>query len=139
MKLALSRIAALAFIVFMITIIIIADRGEGSRWWSFIDHIPYGDKVGHLGLIGTLSLLCNLAIPPRKHAFLPRFITLTTLILLVFLSLEELAQAFIPTRTCDFFDWLADLAGLALGQLAAAGLSRPPCPKNHTQAPHFTK
>ena len=66
MNLTRSRIAALAFIAFMITIITIADRGEGSRWWGFIERIPYGDKVGHLGLIGTLSLLCNLAIH-RDH------------------------------------------------------------------------
>ena len=122
MNLTRSRIAALAFIAFMITIITLADRGEGSRWWGFIERIPYGDKVGHLGLIGTLSLLCNLAIPPRSYAFLPRFITLTTMVLLALLSLEELAQAFIPTRTCDFFDWLADLAGLALGQAAASAI-----------------
>ena len=124
MNRALSRIAALAFIAFMITIITIADRGEGSRWWAFIERIPYGDKVGHIGLIGTLSLLCNLAITPRAYVFLPRFITLTTLILLIFLSLEELAQAFIPTRTCDVFDWLSDLAGLALGQITAAKLAK---------------
>jgi hypothetical protein len=122
MNRTLSRIAASAFIVCLITIIVIADRGEGARWWAFLDGIPYGDKFGHLVLIGTLSLLCNLAIPTQSCAWLPRFITLTTLVLLVLLSLEELAQAFIPTRNCDFFDWLADLAGLVLGQSAAAGL-----------------
>lgn len=124
MKLTLARIAACAFIILFIAIIVIADRGEGSRWWAFIDRILYGDKVGHLVLVGTLSLLCNLAVPTRPYAWLPRFITLTTLVLLVLLSLEELAQAFIPTRTCDIFDWLADLAGLALGQMAATGLDR---------------
>ena len=124
MKLTLSRIAACVFIALFITIIVIADRGEGSRWWAFIDDIPYGDKFGHIFLIGTLSLLCNLAIPARPTTWLPRFITLTTLVLLILLSLEELAQAFIPTRTCDFFDWLADLAGLTLGQTAATGLDR---------------
>jgi hypothetical protein len=124
MKLTLARIAAGAFIILLIAIIVIADRGEGSRWWAFIDVIPCGDKFGHLFLIGTLSLLCNLAIPARPTAWLPRFITLTTLVLLILLSLEELAQAFIPTRNCDFFDWLADLAGLALGQAAAGLLAR---------------
>lgn len=114
-----SVAAAVAFIVFLILVIIIADRGEGEKWWSFIDHIPYGDKVGHLGLIGTLSLLCNLAFHPRQPGWLPRWITLVTLILLVILSGEEIAQAFIPHRTCDIFDWLADLAGLATGQVAA--------------------
>ena len=114
-----SVAAAVAFIVFLILVIIIADRGEGEKWWSFIDHIPYGDKVGHLGLIGTLSLLCNLAFHPRHPGWLPRWITLVTLILLVILSGEEIAQAFIPHRTCDIFDWLADLAGLAAGQVTA--------------------
>lgn len=120
----IRRAAALTFIAFLIIIIVIADRGEGNQWWYFINHIPYGDKVGHLCLIGMLSLLCNLAFSPRPHALLPRFITLTTLVLFVLLSLEELAQALIPTRTCDFFDWLADLAGLALGQMAATGLNK---------------
>jgi len=124
MKRTLVRAAALAFIAFFIIIIGIADRGEGDLWWAFIGRIPYGDKVGHLGLVGTLSLLCNLAIPPRPATLSTRFITLTTWVLLVFLSLEELAQAFIPTRTCDFFDWLADLAGLGLGQFAASLLRR---------------
>ncbi|MEI6674981.1 MAG: VanZ family protein [Verrucomicrobiota bacterium] len=124
MKPTLVRAAALAFIAFFIIIIGIADRGEGDQWWAFIGRIPYGDKVGHLGLVGTLSLLCNLAIPPRPATRSTRLITLTTWVLLVFLSLEELAQAFIPTRTCDFFDWLADLAGLALGQFAASLLRR---------------
>jgi VanZ family protein len=113
-----------------ITIIVIADRGEGTLWWSFLDRIPCGDKVGHLVLVGTLSLLCNLAIPSRPCAAgLWRFITLTTLVLLALLSLEELTQAFIPTRTCDLFDWLADLAGLALGQVAANRLGEA---KHHT-------
>ena len=124
MKRTLARMAALAFIAFFITIVGIADRGEGDQWWAFIGHIPYGDKVGHIGLIGTLTLLCNLAIPPRPSTRLTRFITLTTLVLLVMLSLEELSQAFLPTRTCDFFDWLADLAGLALGQFTASMLRR---------------
>ena len=119
MNRTLPRIAAAAFILFFIAICVIADRGEGSRWWGFIDHIPQGDKLGHVVLIGAMAFLCNLAILPRSRPWLPRFITLVTLVLLVLLSLDELAQAFIPTRTCDIFDWLANLAGLALGQTAA--------------------
>ena len=121
-KQKLPLLAALAFIVFLIGVIVIADRGEGNAWWAFLDRIPYGDKAGHLGLIGTLSLLCNLAFRPQPPGFLPRWITLTTLVLFLVLSLEEVAQAFIPTRTCDFYDWLADLAGLAAGQVLAGQL-----------------
>jgi hypothetical protein len=114
-----AAFAAASFIVFFIWIVVIADRGNGTPWWSFIERIPYGDKVGHLGLIGMLSFLCNLAFPLRQPGFLPRSITVTTLILFVLLSLEELSQGFIKTRHLDFYDWLADLAGLAIGQVSA--------------------
>lgn len=130
----LSRIAAAVFIGFIICIIIIADRGEGDRWWSFIGSIPYGDKVGHLGLIGTLSLLCNLAFRPQRPGFLPRWITLTTFVLFILLTLEEVSQALTPCRTCDVFDWLADLTGLAAGQFLAFRL-RPPR-RSGSEIPH---
>ncbi len=110
--------AAVAFIGFFIWIIIIADRGNGTPWWSFIDQIPYGDKVAHLGLVGALSLLCNLAFT-RTNSTQRRFITRTTWVLFILLSLEELSQGFIPHRHLDLFDWLADLAGLGIGQMVA--------------------
>lgn len=111
--------AAVGFIVFFIWIVVIADRGNGTPWWSFIHNIPYGDKVGHLGLMTTMSFLCNLAFPSRRPEWVKRAFTVTTLVLLVLLSLEELSQGFIATRTLDFFDWLADLAGLCIGQFFA--------------------
>jgi hypothetical protein len=118
------RILTGGFILFMLVIVTIANRGEGDRWWSFIHDIPFGDKLGHVGLMGALCLLCNLAFTPRRFRFLPPFINSVTFILFTLITLEELSQAFIPTRTCDFLDWAADLAGLALGQLAANGIRR---------------
>jgi VanZ family protein len=118
--------AAATFVAFFITIVIIADRGEGSRWWGFIDRLPYGDKIGHLCLVSTLALLCNLAIPQWSQRRIAGVITLTSLIVLTALSLEEISQAFIPGRTCDWLDWLADLAGLAIGQSLALQLRHAP-------------
>jgi len=111
----LALTAATAFIAFFVGIVIIADRADGVPFWSFLDRIPNGDKLGHLCLIGTMSFLCNLAFPVRKYGW-P---TVTTLVLLLLLTGEELSQAFIPSRHLDFFDWLADFAGLALGQMVA--------------------
>lgn len=116
--------AAVSFIVFFIWIVVIANQGNGTPWWSFIDQIPYGDKVGHLGLIGTMSFLCNLAFYRQKPAFLPPFITTTSAVILVLLTAEELSQAFIKTRHLDLFDWLADLAGLGIGQFCAMKFRR---------------
>jgi VanZ family protein len=69
--------------------------------------------------MGMLCLLCNLAFTPRRFRFLPAYITRVTFILFALITLEELSQAFIATRSCDLLDWLADLAGLALGQITA--------------------
>ncbi|MEY3895216.1 MAG: hypothetical protein RLZZ214_735 [Verrucomicrobiota bacterium] len=115
--------AAIAFIGFFVSIIVIADKADGVPWWSFIDQIPFGDKVGHFGLVGTLSLLCNLAFTGWKSGR-PRFITRTTWVLFFMLSLEELSQGFIPHRHLDVFDWLADLVGLAVGQMIAVEMQR---------------
>jgi VanZ family protein len=113
-------LAAVLFGAFIILIIIVADRGEGERWWSFLTKLPQGDKIGHVGLMGTLSFLCNSAIRPRPAPWWFRRLTWVTFVLLVLLSLEEISQAWVSARTCDWFDWLADLAGLALGQWVAA-------------------
>ena len=118
----LVRASAFGFIAFLIAVVVIANRGEGAQWWPFLDKIPYSDKFGHIGLFGTLGFLCNLAFPNRRITRLGKFITKTTLILLVIISLEELSQAFIPSRTLDLFDWLADLLGLAIGQTAALAI-----------------
>ena len=124
-------VAATLFITFIVGVIIIADRADGPPFWTFINRIPWGDKVGHLGLIGTLSFLCNLAFRSRRW----RYATLTTLVLLVLLTGEEISQAFVPSRHLDLFDWLADLVGLAAGQWMAmkvrawvrGGGLQPPC------------
>lgn len=118
------RITASLFVAFLLCVLTIANRGEGGNWWGFLTAIPFGDKLGHLGLMGGLSLLCNLAFPPQRTDSYRRFITTTTLVILIIISVEEVAQAFIPTRTCDWFDWLADLVGLFSGQVLAAGIRR---------------
>jgi hypothetical protein len=114
----LAMVAAGGFIGFFVWIIVIADKADGVPWWSFIHQIPFGDKLGHFGLVGTLSFLCNLAFARRDRPR-ARGITSITWVLLVLISLEELSQGFIPHRHLDFFDWLADLAGLAVGQMVA--------------------
>lgn len=119
MKLHLIRATAVAFTIFIISAVIIANRGEGDDWWAFIHDIPYGDKVGHIGLMGTLCFLCNLAFPCRSIRIPTDLATPATLTVFSLITLEELSQAFIPNRNCDLFDWLADITGIILGQTAA--------------------
>lgn len=123
-KLNPTRALALGFVAFLVAIVVIANRGEGAQWWPFLDKIPYGDKFGHVILFGTLCFLCNLAFPNFRLRFLPRFVTTTTFVLFILISLEEISQAFIPSRTCDINDWLADLLGLGIGQTASVLIRR---------------
>ena len=111
--------AAIGFGVFLIAVVFIANRGEAERWWPFLYHMPYGDKIGHIGLFGTLCFLCNLAFPSRHFGRRPFLITLTTLVLLAVITLEEISQLYIPTRNFDLLDWLADLVAITAGQTAA--------------------
>lgn len=39
------------------------------------------------------------------------------LIGILYAATDELHQYFVPGRSCDFTDWLADIAGLACGAL----------------------
>ena len=117
-------LAALIFATFFVSIIVIANSGDGPNWWPFIERLPMGDKIGHLGLVGALSLLFNFAFRLRQPGWLPSVVTPVSFILLVLLTSEELSQAFIPSRTCDPFDWLADLLGIACGQWFATRLGK---------------
>lgn len=110
--------------MFFVSIIVIANRGEGANWWPFIGRLPMGDKIGHLGLVGALSLLFNFAFRFRRPVWLAQAVTPVSLVLLVLLTAEELSQAFIPSRTCDPFDWLANLLGVACGQWLATRLGK---------------
>lgn len=116
------RVAAFGFIAFLIILIFIANSGGESRWWPFLDHVPYGDKLGHFGLFGTLCFLCNLAFPSRRFGRAPFLITLTSLVLLTIITLEEFSQLFITSRHFDIIDLLADYIGLTIGQALAVSL-----------------
>lgn len=125
------RIAALGFGLMIITAVVIANLGYGESFWPVISHTRYADKVGHIGIFGIMGFLSNLALPNFRIRHLPRLVTAITFILFVLVSLEEISQLFIPARTCDIFDWLADVAGLAIGQIAATVLSH--CYKTRPQ------
>ncbi|MCU0778375.1 MAG: VanZ family protein [Akkermansiaceae bacterium] len=117
-RLMLVRALALAFIIFLIAVAVIANRGEGDVWWPLLSRIPAGDKLGHIGLFATLSLLCNLAFPKCSRSAIP-ILTTATFVLLLLLTLDEISQHFIPNRSFDPLDWLANGLGLLIGQTAA--------------------
>ena len=114
-----AAVIAFGLILLITAMIIITNVGYGDKFWPYMVNTPYADKVGHVGIFGTLSYFCNLAFSNRLSKRRFKIFTTTTFIILVVVTLEEISQAFIPSRTCDILDWTADLIGLALGQWLA--------------------
>ena len=108
----LIRLAFILFTSAFVSLVVLADRGEIGKIWEFIAYIPFGDKLGHLGLVGTLTVLSNLQLKRRKAGPL----MLGSLIVLVAMMLEEGSQYFFPARSFDGYDALANLVGVLCGE-----------------------
>lgn len=91
----------------------------GNEWWlvTEIKRLPYGDKIAHFGVFGGLALLMNISF--RFHTLnlgVLRFYT-GALLVAVFATVEECSQYYLPTRTFDVGDLVADAAGILLASL----------------------
>jgi polysaccharide biosynthesis protein VpsQ len=108
----LLRLAFILFTSAFVSLVVLADRGQIGQIWEFIALVPFGDKLGHLGLVGTLTVLMNLQLKRRKADPL----MLGSLIVLTGMMLEEGSQYFIPARSFDGYDALANLVGVLCGE-----------------------
>ena len=107
-------IGVIAFAVFIIWIIYLANSGGESIFFRLVAAFPYGDKLGHFMLFGILVFGVNLAT--RFHLFPIRIVRFRiysgTLWVSLFVTLEELSQGFFSTRTMDWTDLIADACGI---------------------------
>jgi VanZ family protein len=71
------------------------------------------DKINHFGAYGLLSVLLYLNLYFQdKIKLLNKFPeTFTVLIASIYGLLDELHQMFVPGRSAEFLDWLADFSG----------------------------
>ena len=76
--------------------------------FSFLNYIPWGDKVGHFVLFGLLTLALVWAIPgPRQSLY-------GALLAAILVTIEETIQIYAPTRTFSVLDLVASLSGVAV-------------------------
>jgi VanZ family protein len=108
------------FFSFICWIIYEADLGANNVFLTFVRTIPFGDKLGHVGLYGLLVALINWAAHCRLVRVQRFRLQIGTLMVLIFSLSEELTQGGVPTRTLDVTDAVADIIGIAI----AAYLSR---------------
>jgi VanZ family protein len=82
------------------------------------------DKVMHFGAYGLLGVLLLGAMPLEAAGYRSRQIALATLIASLYGISDEFHQSFVPGRSPDVMDWLADTSGAFLAALLLAQLSR---------------
>ena len=92
---------------------------SSRTWTAGPSLVPLNDKVIHGVLYGILG--AALAFARRRSPVPPPHAALLGAGLLYALS-DEYHQSFVPGRTPDPADWLADAAGLALGYAAGVRL-----------------
>jgi len=81
---------------------------------SQIWHMPHQDKVVHLILYAGLAWLLVWVLEEWTHR--PNFARFGGFVIAVaYGGVDEWLQSFIPSRSMDGFDWLADTLGSAVG------------------------
>lgn len=99
-------------VVFILWIIIDADLGIENPFVQLVQQVPWGDKVGHLCIFASLTLLANYALSYSHFKLFEMEILTGSILVLGFALTEEGTQSFFPTRTFDFGDILGDLLGI---------------------------
>jgi VanZ family protein len=78
------------------------------------------DKLVHFGMYAVLAALVTHAV--REHKAVFRALVLTVVAVAAFGAIDEWHQRFIPGRSTEFADWVADSLGGATGVLVATFL-----------------
>jgi uncharacterized protein YhhL (DUF1145 family) len=124
-KPASVKILTACYVIILAVIIFVADRKSTAYLLNFIGNIPYGDKIGHFVLMGTLSFWVNLLLNLRTIGFGKIRYLLGSVIVLGLVTIEEFSQLFIKGRTFDKTDLAADFIGILIfGELARLAYNR---------------
>lgn len=112
-------LAYLAMAIFCTISALVSTR---THWFGFIYHIPGGDKLAHFVGMGLLSFFMVLGLSSLTTHGRPLgpLGSMTAAALLV--TLDELIQLAIPSRTYALDDLAWSLAGVLVFGLVAAGI-----------------
>ena len=82
------------------------------------------DKVLHAAVYGLLGLLLLAAQPRQAQGYSWRQVGISTLIASLYGLSDEIHQYFVPGRSNEILDWVADTLGALIGAFLLAWLSR---------------
>ncbi len=107
------NILTVSFTLFILWIIYTADTGGTIVFTKMVRFLPYPDKWGHFFLFGILTLLINRSLKNKRLSIGKYKPFLGTILVSMFVIVEELSQGFLATRNMDYLDLVADGFGIA--------------------------
>ena len=119
-----AGVVTVLFFAFIVWVIFMANTGQNTIFFDFVRSIPYGDKLGHLLLFGTLVLGANIGTRFKSMNVWGGRVYIGTAAVTLFVIAEELSQSFVPARTMDVMDLCADVVGIAAFTALSATLSK---------------
>lgn len=120
MSLRASRWVLAAYLAAIASIVLIANLGGTHAVFGFVAWVPFGDKLGHFVLMGTLAMLTDLATGRHEWKLGRVRVPSGPMVIAALVTAEELSQLALTTRSFDLVDLAADFAGI----VALVGLSR---------------
>ncbi|CAM3948453.1 VanZ family protein [Shewanella aquimarina] len=109
---------------FLVWLIVSADAGRSNPLFELAHSIPYGDKLGHMILFGTLTLFANVGSRFRRVSLGKVRPYLGAVVVTIVVIIEECSQQYFPSRTFDGYDLLADGVGIMLFSLLSLYLEK---------------
>ena len=102
--------------LFFIAILIGANSGYLHQWIPDALTNTWWDKAGHVFFTGLLAVLANEALRYRFFKFGEIKILVGTLIVVFLITIEEFLQQFLPTRSFEMLDLIADYSGIVVAE-----------------------
>jgi len=77
------------------------------------------DKIAHMGVYGLLAILCYISLIhiSQRNTFYYRALSWSMVITSLYGASDEFHQYFVPNRSSEIQDWLADFAGALVAVL----------------------
>ena len=93
-------------------------------FFDFVKSLPFGDKIGHFILFGSLNFIGILSLKFKVISFKTIKLYKATMIVIIFVLIEEFSQIFIANRTFDFIDLTADFIGIIISTYLATSIKK---------------
>lgn len=103
---------ALGIFLVISLIIVLANRGSLPAFVYSLYTFPFGDKVGHFLLMGSLALGLNLLFHKQPSQISARTLFTGSKIALIGVTLEEISQLVFTTRSFSIIDLCFSYLGI---------------------------